>query len=88
VTGPLATRTVKVQRDVIAIAKIFAAMALYPLVWLAIAGLTWRYRGLAWGAAALQRRVDLALPGAGLGRGGPADCALHRIRRAALSRRT
>jgi hypothetical protein len=53
VTGPLATRTVKVQRDVIAIAKIFAAMALYPLVWLAIAGLTWRYRGLAWGVAAL-----------------------------------
>jgi 1-acyl-sn-glycerol-3-phosphate acyltransferase len=53
VTGPLATRTVTVQRDVIATAKIFAAAALYPLVWLAIAWLAWHRWGLGWGITAL-----------------------------------
>jgi glycerol-3-phosphate O-acyltransferase/dihydroxyacetone phosphate acyltransferase len=53
VTGPLATRAVKVQREVIATAKILAAAALYPLVWLAIAWLAWRRWGPGWGMAAL-----------------------------------
>ena len=53
VTGPLATRTVTVKRDVIATAKIVAAGALYPLVWLAIAWLVGHRWGTAWGVASL-----------------------------------
>jgi 1-acyl-sn-glycerol-3-phosphate acyltransferase len=59
-TGPLATRAIKGQRDVVATAKIFAAVALYPLVWLTIAWLVWHRWGPAWGTAAL-----LAAPCAG-----------------------
>lgn len=52
-TGSLVTRTVKVERDVIATAKIFAATALFPLVWLAIAAIVWHRFGAAWGFAVL-----------------------------------
>ncbi|MGH7523997.1 MAG: lysophospholipid acyltransferase family protein, partial [Gemmatimonadales bacterium] len=53
VTGPLATRAIHGQRDVIATAKILAAGAIYPISWLLAAWAVARMTSLPWGLAAL-----------------------------------
>ncbi len=52
ITGPLITRAAKVERDVVATTKIFAAAAVFPLIWFAIAWLVWRRWGVAYAALA------------------------------------
>jgi glycerol-3-phosphate O-acyltransferase / dihydroxyacetone phosphate acyltransferase len=47
---PLVTRVVKVERDVMATAKIFASIAAFPLVWTILSYLVWRRWGI-WIAA-------------------------------------
>jgi glycerol-3-phosphate O-acyltransferase/dihydroxyacetone phosphate acyltransferase len=46
ITGPLITRAAKVERDVLATAKILAAAAVFPIIWFVITWLVWRH----WGA--------------------------------------
>ena len=45
ITGPLITRAAKVQRDVVATTKIFAAAAVFPIIWFVIAWLAWKHWG-------------------------------------------
>jgi 1-acyl-sn-glycerol-3-phosphate acyltransferase len=60
ITGPLITRAAKVERDVVATTKIFAAAAVFPIIWFAIAWLVWRRWGAGFAALAF-----LACPASG-----------------------
>lgn len=53
ILGPLVTRVARVGRDVLATSKILAAAALFPLVWAALAAVTWRRWGAVPAAATL-----------------------------------
>jgi len=57
---PLITRAAKVQRDVIATTKIFAAAATFPLTWLLLGIVAWNRLGAGIGIATL-----IAAPGCG-----------------------
>jgi glycerol-3-phosphate O-acyltransferase / dihydroxyacetone phosphate acyltransferase len=46
ITGPLITRAARVQRDVVATTKIFAAAAVFPIIWFVLAWLVWKRWGL------------------------------------------